>query len=146
MRTNQFSPLRVVATLLALAMLPVIAPPTSTTGAQDQTFRLMNVERRLDQLQIRVDAVERSVQSMMISAANQANSQNSSDIATRALLELQRQQLSMAEQVVMMQKRMLEMQKAIDRLTAREAETEKPDKKEQPKEEAKPKVQPKKPG
>jgi hypothetical protein len=45
-----------------------------------------------------------------------------------------------------MQKRMLEMQKAIDRLAAREAETEKPGKKEQPKEEAKPRDQPKKTG
>ena len=145
MRTNQFKPLSVAATLLALAMLPAVAAPTATTGAQDQTFRLMNVERRLDQLQIRVDAIERVIQNLTISNANSANSSNSSDIATRALLELQRQQLSMAEQVVTMQKRMLEMQKAIDRLAQREAETEKTERKDQPKEESKPKVQPKKP-
>lgn len=143
MRTNQFKPLRIIVALSAIVMLPALAAPTATTDAQDQTFRLMNIERRLDQLQIRLDAIERSAQSLTISAPNQANWQNSSDIATRALLELQKQQLSMAEQVVTMQKRMLEMQKAIDRLAAREVETER---KDQPREEAKPKAQPKKSG
>jgi hypothetical protein len=127
-----------IAVIPALAVIFAVAAPSSvgTGSSQDQTFRLMNIERRLDQLQSRMDSIDRMLQ-------NQAMSNiNSSNLSTEAMLELQRQQLSLAEQVVMMQKRMLDMQKAIDQLRSREPGVEKSEK---PKEEARPRVQPKKP-
>jgi hypothetical protein len=139
MRTNQFTAgaLKSLAIIPALVAILAASAPTATNrgGSQDLTFRLMNIERRLDQLQIRVDTIERTLQNQAMSRAS------SSNVSTEMLLELQRQQLSLAEQVVTMQKRMLEMQKTIDRLSSRETEQEK----EKPKEETKPKAQPKKP-
>ncbi len=136
MRTNQFA-LKGAAILPAIAMLmAILASPANTNSqGQDQTFRLLNIERRLDQLQSRVDLIERTLQ-------NQTMNNNSSNVSTQALLELQRQQLSLAEQLVTMQRQMLEMKKTLDRLESREKSEEKSEK---PKEEVKPKAQPKKP-
>jgi len=139
MRANQFTTgtLKSLVIILAMTAIFVIFAPTATIGggAQDLTFRLMNIERRLDQLQSRVDIIERTLQNQAMSSAG------SSSVSTQMLLELQRQQLQLAEQLVTMQKQMLEMQKAIDRLSERRTDQEK----EKPKEEAKPKPQPKKP-
>jgi hypothetical protein len=100
----------------------------------------MNIERRLDQLQIRVDTVERAFQSQAM------NNSGSSNYSTQALLELQRQQLSLAEQVVTMQKQMLELRKEIDRQASRtNDQVKEAEKKDEQKQEAKPKTQSKKP-
>jgi hypothetical protein len=138
MRESTTGTLKSLVITTTIAAIFAVSAPTVTTGGQtqDQTFRLMNIERRLDQLQIRVDIVERTLQNQAMSRAG------SPSASTEALLELQRSHLSLAEQVVTMQRRMLEMQKAIDSLASREAGQEKPDK---PKEESKPKAQPKKP-
>jgi hypothetical protein len=142
MLANQFTSESVVKTLKSLAVVAAMAamfatsaPATTGAHAQDQTFRLMNIERRLDQLQNRVDIIERTLQNQMRSGAG------SSNVSTEMLLELQRQQTQLAGQQVMMQRQMLEMQKAIDRLSSRGTDQEK----EKPKEEPKPKAQPKKP-
>lgn len=115
MRSNRFfTNLLILVSLIALL---AITTPTADY-AQDPSFRLMNVERRLDQLQIRVDYVERAqqAQSLNTTAAN----------ATPPLvLELQRQQLSLADQLVTMQRQMLEMQKTIDRLSDKSGGLEK---------------------
>jgi hypothetical protein len=144
MRTNQFllKPLKSAAILAAIVLLSLSLAPATTTGnnAQDPTFRLMNIERRLDQLQIRVDAVERAFQSQALSNSG------SSNVSTQALLEVQRQQFSLAEQLVTMQKQMLELKKEIDRQASRDNDHGKDaEKKDEPKQEARPKVQPKKP-
>lgn len=120
----------ILASCLGLAKLT----PTADLG-QDPTFRLTNIERRLDQLQSRVDFIERAQQNQ----AMQANTATSNR-TTEAVLELQRMNLSLAEQVVQMQKRMLEMQKAIDRLAERAPEAEKKEPGE-----SKPKPKPAKP-
>ncbi|MDQ3010761.1 MAG: hypothetical protein M3X11_08685 [Acidobacteriota bacterium] len=100
-------PLNITIVILLLVSL---IPPTPTAGqGQDLTFRLMNIERRLDQMQTRIDYVERVQQSPTPNI-------QSSNMATAAVLELQRQQLYLAEQVLMMQRQMLEMQKKFDRL------------------------------
>ncbi|MGE0128721.1 MAG: hypothetical protein AB7U82_11635 [Blastocatellales bacterium] len=143
MRTGifTFKSLKVAAPIAAIVLLLVSLTPAPTTGSntQDLTFRLLNIERRQDQLQSRLDIIERALQNQAMSSAN---SSSSSVVSTQALFELQQRQLLMAEQLVTMQKQMLELQKAIDRQNSRKAETEK---KDQPKEEPKPKVQPKKP-
>jgi len=144
MRTYQFilKPLKSAAIIAAIVLLSVgLAPATVTSNnAQDLTFRLMNIERRLDQLQIRVDGVERAFQSQALSNTG------SSNVSTQALLELQQQQLSLAQQLVTMQKQMLELKKEIDRQASRENDQGKDaEKKGEPKQEAKPKAQSKKP-
>ncbi len=144
MRTNQFlfKPLKSAAIFAAIVLLVASLASATTTGnnAQDQTFRLMNIERKLDQLQIRVDAVERAFQSQALSNTG------SSNVSTQALLELQQQQFSLAQQLLTMQKQMLELKKDIDRLASRENDQKKDtEKKDEPKQEVKPKVQQKKP-
>lgn len=100
----------------------------------------MNIERKLDQLQIRMDVIERAFQSQTLS------NPGSSNISTQALLELQRTQLSITEQLVTMQRQMLELKREIDRQALRESDQGKgAEKKDAPKQEAKPKDQPKKP-
>lgn len=139
MRTDQFilKPLKSAAIFAAIVLLLANLAPATTTGnnAQDQTFRLMNIERKLDQLQIRVDAIERAFQGQAMSNTN------SSNVSTQALLELQQRQLLLAEQLVTMQKQMLELKKEIDRQASRDNDQGK----DAEKKEAKPKEQPKKP-
>jgi len=144
MRTNQFllKPLKSATIFAAAILLSLSLAPATTTGnnAQDLTFRLMNIERRLDQLQIRVDSVERTFQNQALSNTG------SSNVATQALLELQRQQLSLASQLLTMQKQMLELKREIDLQASRNNDQGKEaEKKDEPKQEAKPKAQSKKP-
>lgn len=127
-------PLNITIIILLLASL---IPPTPTAGqGQDLTFRLMNIERRLDQMQTRIDFLERVQQSPTIN--------QSSNMTTTAVLELQRQQLSMAEQILTMQRQMLEMQRKIDRLTPAPTPASQ-EKKDKPEEKPKPKSTPGKP-
>jgi hypothetical protein len=144
MRKDQFilKPFKSAAIFAAIVMVLASLAPATTTGnnAQDLTFRLMNIERKLDQLQIRVDTVERAFQSQALSNTGSSNT------STQALLELQQRQLLLAEQLVTMQKQMLELKKEIDRQALRDNDQGKgAEKKDGPKEEAKPKPQSKKP-
>jgi hypothetical protein len=146
MRIDQFilKPLKNAMMFAAVVLLSISLSPATGAGnnAQDLNFRLMNIERKLDQMQIRVDTVERAFQAQALSASNAA----SSNVSAQALLELQQQQISMAQQLVTMQKQMLELRKDIDQQAAREADQGKDaEKKEGSKQEVKPKVQPKKP-
>src|SRR5262249_4655306 len=113
MRTNQFilKSLKSAAIFAAIILLSLSLAPATTTGgnAQDLTFRLMNIERRLDQLQIRMDGIERAYQNQIVSNSG------SSNLSTQTLLELQRTQLSINEQLVTMQRQMLELKKELDR-------------------------------
>jgi len=144
MRVDQLvlKPLKSAAVFAAIVLLSVsLAPATVTSNnAQDLNFRLMNIERRLDQLQIRVDGVERAFQSQALSNTGSSNA------STQSLLELRQQQLLLAQQLVAMQKQMLELKKEIDRQASHENDQGKDaEKKDEPKQDAKPKVQPKKP-
>jgi hypothetical protein len=135
-------PIKSAATFAAIILLLVsLAPaPATSNNAQDLNFRLINIERRLDQLQIRVDAIERAFQNQALSNTG------SSNVSNQALLELQRLQLSISEQLVTMQKQMLELKKEIDLQASRENDQKKDaEKKDAPQQEVKPKVQQKKP-
>jgi len=116
--------IKLVWCLPALILLLSAADPSVNSG-QDLTFRLLTIERRLDQLQNRVDTIERILQSQTI------NNPPRSSIAAETVLEIQRQQLSLAEQVITLQKQVLALSKSIDQIN------EKQDKKEKPKEEPK---------
>jgi hypothetical protein len=143
MRKDQFilKPFKSAAIFAAIVMVLASLAPATTTGnnAQDLTFRLMNIERKLDQLQIRVDTVERAFQSQALSNTGSSNA------STQAMLELQQRQLMLAEQLVTMQRQMLELKKEIDRQASADNDQGKGEKKDGPKEEAKPKPQSKKP-
>jgi negative regulator of sigma E activity len=144
MRIDQFiiKPFKSAMIFAAIILLTVsLSPATATSNnAQDLAFRLLNIERKLDQLQLRVDAVERVVQSQAISNTGSSNT------STQALLELQQQQLLVSQQLLTMQKQMLELKKQIDLQALRGNDQGKDaEKKDEPKQEAKPKVQPKKP-
>jgi hypothetical protein len=144
MRIDQFiiKPFKIAMIFAGIILLSVSLSPATATGnsAQDLSFRLMNIERKIDQVQLRVDAVERMVQNQAISNTG------SSNVSTQALLDLQQQQFSLAQQVITMQKQMLEMRKELDRQASRGNDQGKDtDKKDTPKQETQPKVQPKKP-
>jgi hypothetical protein len=134
--------LSITAVLLILS----ITTPTGDLTQGDVNFRLINIERRLDQMQQRVDFVERTLQNQSL---NNRPSDLTSSTTTTALLEMERKQLSLAQQVALLERRMLEMQKTIDRLhevnqeTKETKETKEPkdskDTKATPKSEPKPK-------
>ena len=129
----------VLVCLGLVALLPMSTPTANVS--QDLTFRLMNIERRLDQLQQRVDGLEREYRSQSIGGAR------SPGVAPETVLELQRQQLAMAEQVVLMQQQMLQLRKTVDQLAEQSTGQDKGEKPkvEKPKEEAKPKAPPRRP-
>lgn len=120
--TNRNSDYRkiIFAGILVIPALLWLLPPGRLEAAQDVTFRLMNIERRLDQLQIRVDSLERAYQSQTMTSTSGAQSN------AQLLIELQRQQLSLAEQQVLMQRQMLDLQKRIDQMREKPAEETKP--------------------
>lgn len=117
----------IFAGMLVLLVLLWLLPPGRLEAAQDVTFRLMNIERRLDQLQIRVDSLERAYQSQTMTSTTGAQSN------AQLLIELQRQQLSLAEQQVFMQRQMLDLQKRIDQMREKPAEEAKPKTESKPK-------------
>lgn len=124
MRSIRFSTNLTIIVLL-IALLAITTP--TADYSQDPNFRLMNVERRLDQLQMRIDFVERAQQAQSLNST-------SASMTPAAVLELQRQQIGMGEQMVLMQRQMLEMQKTIDRLSEKSSGQEKkPEEKPKPK-------------
>jgi hypothetical protein len=133
---------RIAGLFLSITTVLLILSVTTPTGdlTQDVNFRLLNIERRLDQMQQRVDFVERTLQNQSL---NNRPNDLTSTTTTTALLELERKQLSLAQQVVLLERRMLELQKTIDRLHEVNQETKETkdskDTKATPKSETKPK-------
>lgn len=109
--------------VLALLLLSLWATATPTAHPQqDPTFRLMTLERRVDQLQNRVDFLDRNQQNQALVTPTTPNYNN------ELLLEMQRQQLSLAQQILDLEKRFLTMQKRLDQVAERlpEKPAEKP--------------------
>ena len=93
---------------LALAVLTALlgsAAPTQMIEA-----RLSNIERRIDQVQSRVDYVEREQRMSSLNPAPR------SDVSQATVLELQRQQINVSQQVIVLEQKVLELNKAIDQL------------------------------
>lgn len=123
---------------LSITALLFLLSDTTRTGdlQQDLNFRLMNLERRFDQLQIRVNFIERTVQTQSLNKPNDS---------TAVVLDLQRKQISLTEQIVLLEKRMFEMQKTIDQMRAAAQEKkESGETSDTPKSEPKPKSPPRK--
>jgi hypothetical protein len=125
--------IRILLGVPALILALTAMTPTSDYS-QDNNFRLINIERRLDQLQQRIDFIERNQQNQSLSRTNESGA------STAIVLELQRQHLGLAEQVITLQKRVLDLQKTVDQI--RDGGQER---KEKPKEEVKPKSTQRKP-
>jgi hypothetical protein len=101
----------------------------STSTAQvgpDQDFRIINIERRLEQLQVRLDMIERTQQNQAVSASN-------SSATIEALLQMQRQQIELLQEVTLLQQRVLQLQKTVDQLSTRVTGQEKGEKPEEKK-------------
>ena len=131
-------------TLVVLLCVSLLSLGAATHFSQDQTFRLMNLERRLDQMQTRLDYLERAQQNQSL------NTGSTSNYNQELVLELQRQLFNQGQQVVHLQKQMLDMQKEVDRLTERLAAGQKAEKPKEiapakPEESSKPKIPPRKP-
>ncbi len=99
-----------MAGVLCLSALP-FAPQ------QDVTFRMLNLERRCDQLQQRVDSLERQMQNQAIAGVTDPNRE--------LIIEMQRQQLSFQQQMLAAQQLQLELKKALDQQAVRLQELEK---------------------
>ncbi len=130
--------------LTGLLCLSLLSLGAATRFGQDQSFRLMNLERRVDQMQTRLDYVERSQQNQSL------NTGSTSNYSQERVLELQRQLFDHGQQIVHLQKQMLDMQKEVDRLTERLAAVQKAEKPKEtspakPEETNKPKSVPRKP-
>jgi len=114
---------------IGLALVAFVAMTNSTAQVNgDLNFRLLNIERRLDQLQIRVDTLDRAQQIQSVGASNQS-------LTAQAVLELQSQQVSLARELVLAQQQILNLQKTVDQLSARlpaKEKTEKPEEKKPP--------------
>jgi hypothetical protein len=80
---------------------------------------MATLERRIDQLQNRVDTVEREQRMQTLSSSTRPA------VTPETVQELQRQYLGLTEQVVVLQRHMLEVQKAL-------AAKEKPQEKRKP--------------
>ena len=130
--------------LLGLLCLSLLSLGAAARFGQDQNFRLMNLERRMDQLQTRLDYIERAQQSQSL------NTGSTSNYNQEQVLELQRQLFNQGQQVVHLQKQMLDMQKEVDQLTERLATGQKAEKPKEtsptkPEESSKPRSTPRKP-
>ena len=130
------------AALSVVLGLSVLSIGAATQYGQDQNFRLMNLERRVDQLQTRLDYVERAQQTQSLNTPNTTSQER--------VLELQTQLFNQAQQIVHLQKQMLDAQKQLDQLTERVAAGQKAEKPKEtsptrPEENSKPKGTPRKP-
>ena len=96
----------------ALTSLATVTPPP-----QDANFRLLNLERRCDQQQQRIDALERQLQNQSLAGIADPNRE--------LMIEMQRQQLSLNQHLLTLQQQQLELKKAFDQQTARLQELEK---------------------
>ena len=92
----------------------------SASSTQNLEFRMATLERRIDQLQNRVDTVEREQRMQALSSSTRPA------VTPETVQELQRQYLGLTEQVVLLQRHMLEVQKA---LAAKEKPQETPKRK-----------------
>lgn len=97
--------------IVVLALAAVITLTSSLTGgSQNQDLRLMNLERRFDQLQQRVDWLEREQRNLALQQLGQ------SGVSPEAFAQLQSQHLSLAEQQVSLRQQLLQLQKRVDQL------------------------------
>ena len=102
---------------LAVCLFALTALATVVSPPQDANFRLLNLERRCDQQQQRLDALERQWQNQSLASANDPNRE--------LMIEMQRQQLSLNQHLLTLQQQQLELKKAFDQQTARLQELEK---------------------
>jgi predicted RNase H-like nuclease (RuvC/YqgF family) len=115
-----------VGATLALSYLLPVALSRTEAAPQSLDFRLSTIERRIDQLQNRIDSLDREQRMQSTQSSNAPNRLNDS------VLELQHQQIGQAQQIILLQRQMLEMQKRLDLLTSGEKKQPENDKPAEP--------------
>ncbi len=95
--------------LVLILTLGAGAPEARTSAQQDLTFRIINLERQVETLRMRVDFLEQNSRQPVV--VDQPGSSPASTI------DLQRQILALAEQQVLIQTQLLELKKSVDRLS-----------------------------
>jgi hypothetical protein len=103
-----------VGVALTLSYTLPTASSHPEAAPQSMDFRLSTIERRIDQLQNRIDSLDREQRMQSMQSPNTPNRLNES------VLELQHQQIGQAQQIILLQRQMLEMLKRLDQLTAGE--------------------------
>src|SRR5215207_3331069 len=95
---------------VALAISHALPSASTHTEAAPQSldFRLSTLERRIDQLQNRIDSLDREQRMQSVQTPTPSGR------LTETVLELQHQQIGQAQQIILLQQKMLEMQKRID--------------------------------
>ncbi len=96
--------------LVIIGMLTLGAgtPSARTSPQQDMTFRVINLERQVETLRMRLDFLEQS--------SRQPVAADPLTTPVPPTIDLQRQILALAEQQVLMQTQLLELKKSVDRL------------------------------
>ena len=100
-----------VGVALALSYTMPSASTHTEAAPQSLDFRISTIERRIDQLQNRIDSLDREQRMQSMQPSTTPNRLN------ETVLELQHQQIGQAQQIILLQQKMLEMQKRIDVLT-----------------------------
>ena len=92
-----------------VAIISLFAVPTGVAPSQpDVNFRLNSIERRIDQMQIRVDGMERELRTQaLLQSPERSTSVN----------DLRQQYVGLSEQVSVMQLQLVEVRKTLDKLT-----------------------------
>ena len=108
-------------TWCVVGMLGLFTVLGSAAPTQIIESRLSTIERRLEQMQIRVDSVERE---QRMSSMNTSSPR--SDLSQATLLEVQRQQNSLAQEVIVLEQKVLELTKALDQIKEEKREAAKP--------------------
>ncbi len=94
---------------LFVAIISLFAVPTGVTPSQpDVNFRLNTIERRIDQMQIRVDGMERELRTQALLQSPERSA---------GVNDLRQQYVGLSEQVSVMQLQLVEVRKTLDKLT-----------------------------
>jgi prefoldin subunit 5 len=112
---------------LILSVVVLLSVLGSAAPTQMLESRISTIERRLDQIQSRVDSVEREQRMSSIGGAAR------SDVSQATVLELQRQQNNLAQELVLIEQKILEVNKALDALRSEKRDEAKPKVTEPPK-------------
>jgi len=106
--------------LLFVAIISLFSVPTGVAPSQpDISFRLNTIERRIDQMQIRVDSMERELRTQALVQSPERSA---------GVEDLRQQYVGLSEHVSLMQLQLIEVRKTLDRM----AEPPKDDKKKKP--------------
>ena len=94
---------------IVVAIISLFALPTGVAPTQpDINFRLNTIERRIDQMQMRVDSMERELRTQALLQSPERST---------SVTDLRQQYVGLSEQVSLMQLQLVEVRKTLDKLS-----------------------------